>query len=374
MKRFKKSIVLLTILSAASLNLTCFDMYNDIWDGAEMRVTAVISTTTGLQLHTIAGPEYIRNDSALLPALSGYYVKTVVSDFNNDGKADIIALNTNSSTTIEVLTRNDKFFVIDPYYTKQYAMSTPSDMVLSDFNNDNLKRELFISEFNGSPNFATELINSSWDDLEFTRNNKSISAGDLDNDGDIDVYIGRQNPHAGKVLLNDYNDLSGLLNFISGWINPNSTLDTLDTSIIDVDNDKDLDIIEANNAGGVYVYYNDGTAGFSAPVIYPNSTCEKICTGDFNNDGFLDIFIARNVNGCSSMLNNGNGTFTVKNFSIYNLIDCSKCDINFDGFLDIIAVSTSSIVILTNDKNGNFSQSYASFIPAAITGISLISL
>ncbi len=129
-----------------------------------------------------------------------------------------------------------------------------------------------------------------------------IIVGDVDNDGDLDIFMfgeTRVHPivHSGGLYIND-----GLGNFtkkespvMPGW--------HTDMDFGDIDGDGDLDIIfsghktlnipEANSRG---IALNDGAGNFTIadPNLYPKQmlVAPSVKFADFNNDGLLDYMIA----------------------------------------------------------------------------------
>lgn len=130
---------------------------------------------------------------------------------------------------------------------------------------------------------------------------------DYDNDGDMDIYL----VQSGKLSGNDKKDLKYL-----------DRLYRNDTTTRD--NPKFTDV--TSEAGIVSEGYGMGVA-----------------SGDFNNDGFDDLFVA-NFGSNKILMNNGNGTFSSPENSI-DLgskkwsIAASVMDQNADGFLDIYVVN-----------------------------------
>jgi hypothetical protein len=128
-------------------------------------------------------------------------------------------------------------------------------------------------------------------------------------------------------------------------------------AFIDYDNDGWLDILILNGTR-----FNDPPAGLSNRLYKNNrdgtftEVTEKagllqtgwacsVCIGDFNNDGFEDLFITR-YGGFTLYRNNGNGTFTDITTQSGLVADpskwysgCSFLDYNRDGHLDLFVAT-----------------------------------
>jgi PKD repeat protein len=215
-----------------------------------------------------------------------------------------------------------------------------------------------------------------------------IKWGDYDNDGDLDLYMsGYKYPSIydysivipkSKIYRNDGNNIfididAGLVNicFSSGaWG--------------DIDNDGDLDIV-VSGASRNYpdykplsrIYINEGKDVFTqfdpqlADLFFSSLTLV-----DFNNDGYLDIFI----NGEDSLenryailySNNGDLSFSEINSNIWgsNSGSSSWGDYDGDGDLDLIVTGQDisdnyHSIIYRNDGNNTFTD-----IKANLLGIS----
>ena len=172
---------------------------------------------------------------------------------------------------------------------------------------------------------------------------------DIDNDGDLDLLTTSVKTNSGtKILRNDgtghFQDITALSGVSS------STTETC--CFGDIDNDGDLDLYQ----GGIAVYANQGDGTFiditAQTGIVPTNTSIRNCMWvDVNNDGHLDLWENGNL-----WLNAGNATFVdaTENSGLENLGDQQNAcfgDIDGDGDLDI---KSSRFLIRNNTNNNNF--------------------
>lgn len=133
----------------------------------------------------------------------------------------------------------------------------------------------------------------------------------------------------------DVTNWTGLRDGAQGW----------STAWGDVDNDGDMDAFVLNYDVNSKLMINNGSGVFTNAIAGSgiNSTTsifgENATFQDFNNDGYVDLFIS---GGAHLMyINNGNGTFTQDvNAFVYsgNTITAHAVgDLNSDGFLDMYA-------------------------------------
>jgi hypothetical protein len=187
---------------------------------------------------------------------------------------------------------------------------------------------------------------------------------DYDNDGWVDLLIGRfgtpilyHNEHNGKfkdvsaasgikkfgntiaVVAFDY-DNDGKLDLMFGnYFKPENLLDLKSPHVLP----NDLD--NAINGGGVTLWKGDGKGRFvetteKAGFQKHTGWTLDIGHGDFNNDGFQDIYLACDYGTDRLFMNNGNGTFTDVTEKAIG-IDTKKgmnvdvADYDNDGLLDV---------------------------------------
>jgi len=140
-----------------------------------------------------------------------------------------------------------------------------------------------------------------------------MAVADLDLDGDEDlVLIGRSNGFVG-IFENDGTGHFTNRSFTAG------IFPLAEASVVlafDHDGDRDLDLYFGQYYGGNRLYRNDGgflftdvTAGSGLGVTEPT---KGGAVGDFDGDGWLDLYVSNYLGGHVNHLyrNNGDGTFT----------------------------------------------------------------
>lgn len=146
---------------------------------------------------------------------------------------------------------------------------------------------------------------------------------------------------------------------------------------IDYDNDRDMDMFMAKCGGGTdrrtnQLFRNNGNGSFtevaaSAGLADPIQTWSG-AWGDYDNDGDMDVFVG-GYNGASHkmMRNNGDGTFTDitsqtgLGLFTYTGIDNATGDFNNDGFVDIF--SNGNILLNNGDTTNMTFTAYTSGMP-----------
>jgi hypothetical protein len=145
--------------------------------------------------------------------------------------------------------------------------------------------------------------------------------GDIDNDGFLDVFIPSAKWNHNFLYLNDRS--GGFTEVINSPVVIDSA-DSKGGTFGDFDNDGDLDLFVANEEATNFLYTNDGEGTFtqvSTGIVVSdgeNSSSHTSSWIDYNNDGYLDIFVAnhrydKSDEGQMNFLyqnNEGDGTFT----------------------------------------------------------------
>ena len=190
----------------------------------------------------------------------------------------------------------------------------------------------------------------------------SLAVGDINGDGNEDVFIGGAKGMSGKVYLSKGNDTFSIAKQTD--LDADSNYEDTAATFFDADNDGDLDLIvgsggnekqdQANYKNRLYL--NNGKGVFtksksSIPTINSNTSVITAC--DFDNDGDMDVFIgSRSVPGVYGidpkqllLENDGKAIFTnvtdKKAFKLNEvgmITDAVWEDIDNDGKKDLIVV------------------------------------
>jgi hypothetical protein len=276
-----------------------------------------------------------------LPALERGY-GCAWGDFNNDGNLDLLVANQSTNH----LYRNDGngVFTKVPFAGGAGTLSWSASW--ADYNLDGWL-DLFIA--NGANNNDALLLNNH--DGTFTRiasspvvtsGGSSIAGswGDYDEDGFPDLYVA--NNGGASFLFRNNGD--GTFSRVNAEPFQSDTGNAIVADWGDYDNDGHLDLA-VSRLGPNLLYHNTGNGTFTkitnGPIV-TDSQASEICQWvDYDNDGFLDLFVANSSGQNESLYhNNGDGTFEkVTTGSIVNdggnSAGCAWGDYDNDGFLDL---------------------------------------
>jgi len=201
--------------------------------------------------------------------------------------------------------------------------------------------------------------------------NSSVSWGDYDNDGDLDIILSGLSTSStipvSKIFRNNGNntftDQTGIN--LLGVQNSSANFG-------DYDNDGDLDILLTGTATGAFpvskIYRNNGSNSFTEQlsISLTGVNFSSAAWGDYDNDGYIDILITGQGAGSTYIAkiyrNNGNGTFADQ--TDISLVKISKGSVSWidydnDGDLDIFLTGNSalasqaSVLKIYQNKGGN---------------------
>ncbi len=260
----------------------------------------------------------------------GIVFGAVAGDYNADGFLDLFFMNLTESSQL-YLNRAGMYFVESNMQTGIVDQSLVQGSIWTDFD-ENGQLDLFVGRDLGeSAMFLNN--NNQFDDigpqigLGFQAVYGAV-ASDFDQDGDIDIFLTQcfspDDTVADNLLLQN---TDGVFENVSPAMGIIDDLPSWGTVWFDYDNDGWLDIFVANlpdrnfdqpNRAGVNkLYKNNAGTSFTdisvAAGVAGDSTDRTIAVSaaDFDNDGWEDLIVAfLDGVGASIFRNNGDGTFT----------------------------------------------------------------
>jgi len=293
------------------------------------------------------------------------------ADYDNDGHLDLIVSNDAGSgfpdQTVLYRNKGDGTFTKMPTSIRgpKVAGGAAEGCAWADYDNDGFV-DLYIARY------ATDWLLHNNGDGTLTRitNNVGIPSdtqdtyaamwGDYDNDGWPDLCVGNQ-----PILLYHNNGNATFTKILTGSLVTEGAGGCI---WVDYDNDGSLDAFTSDGQGSA-LYHNNGDGTFTKKTSLEvgsiaGGVVDWVGTtwGDYDNDGFVDLFLTTPNNVNSLYHSNGDGTFTrvlsgslVNDFG--NSYGCSWGDYDNDGFLDLVVIrgahTQSTNLLYHNNGNNN---------------------
>ncbi|CAF1186071.1 unnamed protein product [Rotaria sordida] len=289
----------------------------------------------------------------------------VARDFNHDNLLDIaVVFSESNSIGILIGYGNGSFINMKSYPTGNG--SEPHGIAVGDFNNDAQLDIVVTNMFTHNIGIFLGYDNGSFADIMTYSTGKDstpygITVADFNNDGQLDIVVASYGTNS-IIVLQGYG--TGAFSIIKTYSTGAGSL-PYDVTAGDFNNDGQLDIAVANigtNTIGVLLGYSNGTFRDQMTFsIYRNSQPCWVTVGDFDNNKQLDIATALyNGNAVGILLGFGNGSFSP--IVVYstgagtNPRGISVGDFNNDNRSDIVIPNTGgdSISVLFGLGDGNF--------------------
>ena len=190
----------------------------------------------------------------------------------------------------------------------------------------------------------------------------TVATADYDNDGDLDVFLGTQSyPGSNFTSILYRNNGDGTFTEVTAASGITTNYYIWGAEWGDYNNDGYLDLFLANTTGFNQLYKNNKNGTFTdvaASVGVNEGGSSYSCAWlDYDNDGDLDLYVARGQSYPDRMYRNDGTTFTEVASSI-GLIDVqhSSCvsagDFNNDGYLDLYVANNGSANRLFKNNGG----------------------
>ena len=339
--------------------------------GTSLTQEAVLEALRFTDATAAAGLDAINAD---LDSRPGRHGDVAVADFDGDHDQDLFVSygGVGGSEGERYLLRNDFGHFSDVTADAGIDRSGPVGRALfADFDNDTIL-DLFVAS--GERNVLYK-VNEEGAFRDVTRDagvgtegrsNSSVFV-DIDHDGDLDLYVA--NTGANRVYRNNgdgsFTEMAERMGAVGG------PADSRDVAFADFDEDGDIDLFVANEDTADVLYTNlrqgrlgnvarqsgvEGTSGSRAAVV-----------GDYDNDGFMDLFVTGASGHYMLYRNAGDGTLEPDSRSsalnaLENIsgVDAVFLDFDNDGHLDLFVVGESQsdgergVFLFHNDGTGRF--------------------
>lgn len=205
---------------------------------------------------------------------------------------------------------------------------------------------------------------------------ETAAFGDYDKDGYVDLYVTNSEGRKNNFLYK--NDRKGSFQKIINGDLVSDTAYSRCANWCDIDNDGDLDLFVTNeNKQNENLYHNDGKGSFTklteGPLLNDGGNTTSASWADMDNDGDLDVFLTNDGGDNSLFKNNGNLNFTkiitdtVATTPAHSF-SSAWSDIDNDGDVDLIVTNSfhgkSRLVnyLYINKGDGSFSRNTSDIV------------
>ncbi len=276
-------------------------------------------------------------------------------------------------------------------FTRQLSIALPGvddgSITWGDYDNDGHLDILLTGRIDNNGNVFSKIYKNNGD-ASFTEQtsisltdfrSSSVAWGDYDNDGDIDVLLTGQTLNSVFVSIIHKNNGDGTFTEQTSI----SLTGVQNSSVVwgDYDNDGDLDILLTGYSGSAVVskiYKNNGDGTFTEQTSISLAGVQYSCVawGDYDNDRDLDILLTGslgNGNPVSKIYkNNGNGTFTEQtSISLTGVQNSSVAwgDYDNDGDLDILLTGHTGNVGVSKIYKNNGDGTFTEQTSISLTNV-----
>ena len=308
-------------------------------------------------------------------------------DYDGDGRLDLFV---SSSVGECALYHSEGVVAGEWFFTRITSDALPAGMhswtgIWADYNNDG-QLDLFVGDWMGQsgnrmftrfgPSPADFVALSRWDLGGWLVGDRfqvlDAAWGDYDSDGFLDLYLANaaQTPTTNVLYRSNRDGTFSPATAQQAGPPVSEMGNSISCAWIDFDNDGDLDLLVRRYGAVNRLYLNEGGGHFSimtkGSIVKESIEDGWACWGDYDNDGFIDLFSARYKAGAALHRNlAGQDSTNVTaaagvQLSLVELNGGAWGDYDNDGWLDLFVVNGKGTnVMFRNNGNGTFT-------PAAI--------
>lgn len=288
----------------------------------------------------------------------GRSVSASWADMNNDGRIDLFTSRQNNGPGLLFLQQQDGAFAQSALPSGGFSWGS----AWGDYDNDGFV-DLLVGDTTRSVLWHNDgqggLVAVTNTPIVTRPNASNITYTDYDNDGDADLLV------TGSTTTRLYqNTGQGAFMAVTNGAFPTQIEFGTGAAWADCDNDGFLDLflcrLNFQQRPPSFLFHNNGDGTFTqitqAPFTNDTGFSVNASWGDYDNDGWVDLFVTNFGNGLKNRLyhNNGDGTFArVTEGSVANDLGNSAGsawgDYDRDGFLDLFVANGTNNTQERND-------------------------
>jgi Flp pilus assembly protein TadD len=318
------------------------------------RSDAGLSAVKGVRALAVAGRDgrdlAMAGDAGLRLAEAGPAGYRVGGSLAGSGSGDVLVADVTNSGELDVVSPG-ALWVRGPSAWGRTALPPGDRVTALDFDADG-DLDVYVSA-KGGDRLVRNNLDGTWTDVTAPAGipaglaSAFAVAGDFDRDGDVDLVVGRV---GGGLLLLD--NLRGG-RFAEKQAGLPKAGAVRAAAAGDVSGDGRLDLVWTTDAGA-FLAVNRGDGTFLPPTALAAPGGGAPLLFDFDNDGFLDLFVA-NRNGASVLLRgDGAGGFApVAGAPLPPALMAVALDFDRDGDLDLALLTPAGGIALLENRGGN---------------------
>ena len=283
---------------------------------------------------------------------------TTFADIDNDGDLDAFVVNWYNKNNLAYINDGTGAFTRIMEGTWVNHMGYSETASFGDYDNDGLV-DLYVTNSEGNKknflykNLGSHMMKSIVEGVPVTDagSSRNVSWTDIDDDGDPDLFVTNENGEKDHLYRNDG---GGSFTKLTEPLITVDQFSTMSGSWGDIDNDGDLDVFLANDGSKNQLFRNEGNFVFTRILTTDISTASaksfSSAWADIDNDGDIDLFVTNAFQSGVRLknklyVNDGTGDFTevTEDVVVMDLgwsYGCAFGDYDNDGFQDLAVATT----------------------------------